>query len=466
MNKPAAMPGFACPAFVPRAKAEFEALAARQPGLAFVDAVVVDLCGALRGKRLPVAEAHKLFESGLQLPHSIYLMDARGEMTNPFGRGFGDGDPDGTAWPLPGTARAVWGEGSARAQVFLTLRNEAGEPDPAEPISALERVLDCFREAKLTPVCALELEFYLIDRARLPDGGPQPPLDPRTGARESTASVYGVDDLDRFEGFLLSLSQAAEHQGVPVSATSKEYAPGQFEANLKHQTDARLAADHAVLLAQIVKAAARANGFDASFMAKPYAERAGSGLHIHLSLLDAAGRNTFDNGTAEGSERLRHAIGGLQAAMPESMALFAPSVNSYRRFQPDMFAPVNRRWGVNNRSAGMRVPAGPNEGRRIEHRVAGADANPYLALAAVLAGVHHGLEAKRDPGPPAAGNVSRDPDLSLPFTIDDALQRLEQASILPAYFGGETLSLYRETKRIEAQRIRRAIPPVEYAWYL
>jgi glutamine synthetase len=466
MNKAAAIPGFPRPAFVLDAKAEFEALVAQHPGLEFVDAVVVDLCGTLRGKRLPIGEAGKLFDSGLQLPHSIYLMDARGEMTNPFGRGFGDGDPDGSAWPLPGTAQRVWGEGSQRAQVLLTLRDDAGEPDPAEPISALERVLARFDDLKLAPVCALELEFYLIDRARAADGAPQPPLDPRSGARESTASVYGVDDLDRFQAFLSALAEAAEIQGVPVSATSKEYAPGQFEANLKHQSDARLAADHAVLLQQIVKAAARSCGFDATFMAKTYADRAGSGLHIHLSLLDGNGRNVFDDGTVEGSERLRHAIGGLQATMAESMALFAPSVNSYRRFQPDMFAPVNRRWGVNNRSAGMRVPAGPSEARRVEHRVAGADANPYFALAAVLAGVHHGLEHKLDPGPPAAGNVSRDPDLTLPFTIEDALARLEHASILPAYFGDETLALYRENKRIEASRVRRAIPPTEYAWYL
>jgi len=121
---------------------------------------------------------------------------------------------------------------------------------------------------------------------------------------------------------------------------------------------------------------------------------------------------------------------------------------------------------VNNRSAGVRVPAGPGEARRIEHRVAGADANPYLALAAVLAGVHHGLERRIDPGPPAVGNVSREPDLSLPLSIDDSLSRLEKAAILPDYFGDETLSLYRETKRIEAQRMRRIIAPVEYEWYL
>ena len=154
MNKPAKVSGLACPAFVPKARAEFEMFAAENPGLGFVDAVVVDLCGTLRGKRLPISEAAKLFETGLQLPHSIYLMDARGEMTNPLGRGFGDGDPDGTAWPLPGTVRRVWGSDPMRAQVFLTLRNDAGAPDPAEPISVLERVLDRLREALPFPSAA------------------------------------------------------------------------------------------------------------------------------------------------------------------------------------------------------------------------------------------------------------------------------------------------------------------------
>ncbi len=255
-------------------------------------------------------------------------------------------------------------------------------------------------------------------------------------------------------------------QRVPVSGTSSEYAPGQFEINLHHQADARLAADHAVFLKQIVKCAARASGFEATFMAKPYADRIGSGLHIHASILDADGRNIFDNGTAEGSERLRHAIGGLQALMPESMALFAPAINSYRRFEPDMFAPVNRRWGVNNRSAGLRIPVGPGSGRRVEHRVAGADANPYLAAAAVLAGLHYGLERKLDPGPPATGNVSREPDLALPFTLDEALARLKDGITISNYLGEETVALYGETKRLEAQRFRKIVSAAEYDWYL
>jgi glutamine synthetase len=466
MNKVTPISGFAPPAFVETARKEFESFRKANPDLRYIDVVLADVIGILRGKRMPIAEATKLFEYGMQIPHSIYLMDANGEMTNPLGRGYGDGDPDGTAWPIPKTLSRVWDKDTPRAQMLMTLRDANGVADPAEPRAALERVLERFASLRLTPVCALELEFYLIDREFDVNGAPQPPLDPRSGRRESTASVYGIDDLDRYQVFLSALTAAAETQNLPMSATSKEYAPGQFEANLHHQTDARLAADHAVFLKQIVKAAARSAGFEATFMAKPYVDLSGSGLHIHLSLVDEKGRNIFDNGTPEGSDMVRHAIAGLQTLMPESMALFAPNVNSYRRFQPDMFAPVNRRWGVNNRSAGLRIPVGPGDARRIEHRVAGADANPYFALAAVLAGTHYGLTVKRDPGPAAVGNVSREPDMALPFSIDDALNRLEAAPSLTSYLSEETVTLYRETKRIEAQRLRRIITTPEYGWYL
>ncbi|HWA02248.1 MAG TPA: glutamine synthetase family protein [Rhizomicrobium sp.] len=466
MDKATPKISFLRPDFVDAARARFDALRKEHPDIRSVDAVLADICGVLRGKRLPLEGTAHLFETGMQIPQSIYLMDASGEMVNPFGRGIGDGDPDGTAWPIPETISLVWNANAKRAQMLMTLRDERGNAHPAEPRSVLERVLARFKELKLTPVAALELEFYLIDRERGEGGRPQPPLDPRSGNRERYNSVYGIDDLDRYRSFLDALDEAAATQGIPVSATSSEYAPGQFEANLRHQPDAMMAADHAVFLKQVVKAAALASGFDATFMAKPYPDRAGTGLHVHVSLVDGKGRNVFDDGTAAGSDLLRHAIGGMQALMPGSMALFAPSVNSYRRFQPDMFAPVNRRWGVNNRSAGLRIPMGPGEARRIEHRAAGADANPYLMLAAVLAGLHHGLENRLDPGPAAVGNVSREPDTTLPFSLDDALDRLAGDKVLASYLGEETVALYAETKRLEARRFARIISRAEYEWYL
>ena len=448
------------------AKAELESVLTANPTIQFVDAAIADICGALRGKRIAVADAPKLFESGMQIPLSLHLMDVRGEMMNPQGRGYSDGDPDGTAWPIPGTVTPVWGAGPPRAQMLMSLRDGAGEALAYDPRAILERVLAKFAELDLSPVAAHELEFYLIDEERDLKGGPLPPVSPSSGQRENTPSVYGIDDLNRYQGFLSALSEAAGLQRVPMSALSKEYSPGQFEANLRHQTSALAASDHAIYLRQIVKSAAASQRFQATFMAKPYLDGLGSGQHVHVSLRDAAGANAFDNGTPEGSELLRHAAGGLAALMPESMAFFAPNPNAYRRFQPDMFAPVNRRWGINNRSAGLRIPTGPAHARRIEHRCAGADANPYLVMAAILAGIHHGIVNRLDPGPLAVGNVSREPDAALPFSFGEALKRLEQARVLPAYFGANAIALYRETKAKELARFRNIITAEEYEWYL
>lgn len=445
---------------------EWNALLSAHPDIAFLDAALADSCGVLRGKRVAIADAAKLVSEGMAIPISLPLMDALGEMTNAGGHGFSDGDPDGVAWPVAGTVHRVWGASPPRAQMLMRLHDAGGTPVVYDARNVLERVAGAFATLELTPVVALELEFYLLDPAPDAAGHPQPPLRPDTGRRETEASVYGLNDLDRYGGFLTALSEAASLQGVPVSAASSEYGPGQFEANLRHQPDLLRAADHAVLLRQIVKMAAQHHGFVASFMSKPYETRAGCGMHVHVSVLDRNGRNIFDDGTAEGSEVLRHAAGGLAAAMGESMAFFAANTNAYRRFAPDMFAPVNTRLGYNNRSAGLRVPIGPAEARRLEHRCAGADANPYFVLAAVLAGIHHGLANRLAPGPAVSGNVSRSPDPSLPFTLDDALKQLEGARILPGYFGAETLALYRENKKVELQRLRRAITPAEYAWYL
>jgi glutamine synthetase len=448
------------------AKAELEAVLTANPAIQFVDAAIADISGALRGKRVAAAEAPKLYESGMQIPLSLHLMDVRGEMMNPGGRGYSDGDPDGTAWPISGTVMEVWGADPPRAQLLMSLRDASGAAVPHDPRAILERTLARFAELDFTPVAAHELEFYLVDEQRDEKGRPQPPFSPRTATRESTLSVYGLDDLDRYQVFLTALSEAAALQRVPMTAASKEYAPGQFEANLRHQADALAASDHAVYLRQIIKAAAGKQNARASFMAKPYPDRSGSGQHVHLSLMDRNGRNVFDNGTPGGSELLRFAAGGLADLMAESMAFFAPNLNGYRRFQPDMFAPVNRRWGINNRSAGLRIPIGPSEARRIEHRCAGADANPYLVMAAILAGVHHGLVNKIDPGPPAVGNVSREPDMTLPFSLEDALKLLEKPRVLPSYFGPEAIELYRETKAIELARFKKQITAEEYEWYL
>src|SRR5690606_29097645 len=259
---------------------------------------------------------------------------------------------------------------------------------------------------------------------RDPRGRPMPPINPATGVRETANEVYGIAELDGFMTLLKDIDAAAKAQRVPASGATAEYAPGQYEINLKHEADVVTAGDHAIMLRHLIGAVARNHNFTASFMAKPFVEQAGNGLHVHCSVVDQEGRNIFDDGTEEGSIKLRHAIGGLQATLPEAMAFFAPNLNSYRRFAPNIFVPVNCSWGYNNRSVAFRVPAGSPDARRIEHRVSGADANPYLVLAAILAGIHHGIVNEIDPGDPAEGNACDSMDEAIPFFLPSALKRL------------------------------------------
>lgn len=198
-------------------------------------------------------------------------------------------------------------------------------------------------------------------------------------------------------------------------------------------------------------------------MAKPYAGMAGSGMHVHVSLL-RDGENAFAAHPGI-TPLMRHAIGGLAASMHEAMAFFAPNANAYRRFTPNLFVPVNRRWGINNRSTGLRVPAGSDNATRIEHRVSGADANPYLVLAAILTGMKHGIDNKVDPGPPHEGNASDFADPSVPFEMLSALDELQNGRILRAALGGY-VDVYAEAKRTEYKRFIATIPAHEYDWYL
>jgi glutamine synthetase len=201
-------------------------------------------------------------------------------------------------------------------------------------------------------------------------------------------------------------------------------------------------------------------------MAKPYLESAGSGLHLHISLLDDKGRNVFDGGKAPASETLLHAMGGILDLLPDSMAILAPNPNSYRRFRPNIFVPVSRSWGYENRSTTIRIPIGGGAARRIEHRMAGADANPYLVLATALAGLHHGITNKIDPGPPCPGNAGETLDSGLPFRPYRALDRMGASTVLPGYLGADYPATYVACKTKELESFEDHIGAVEYAWYL
>jgi len=436
------------------------------PEIESVDAIFADLSGILRGKRYPVGYLGKLYGGEVAMPASVYLLDTMGASHDPGGIGFTDGDPDAAVRVVPGSLVPVPWAARPSCQLMTTLVTADDEPYPFEPRNILTRIAARFAELQLTPVVAMELEFYLIDPERSAGGAPQPPNSPLTGARDTGTQVYGMAEIAAFDTLLDEVAKACAAQGIPVGATIAEYAPGQYEINLHHVDDPLLAVDHCVLFKRALKAVAQRHGLRASFMAKPYLDQAGSGLHMHLSLQDKSGRNVFDGGAAPASAALEHAVGGVLDLLPESMAFLAPNVNSFRRFQPNLFVPIRRTWGYENRSAALRIPLGKGAARRIEHRVAGADANPYLALATLLAGVHHGLTNKITPPAAFEGNAGFAPDEDLPFRPRPALARLVESEVLAGYFGREYPGLYAACKTAELDAFENHIGAREYAWYL
>ena len=436
------------------------------PEVAQVDAFLVDMNGVPRGKRFPAHEAAKIWSGGVQLPFCLYFLDVTGEDLDPGGRSEARGDPDGNAWPVAGTLAPVSWSTEPTAQVLLTMPEQKNQPCLVDPRQVLARLLARCAKRGLTPVVAVEMEFYLTDRKRGPLGEPLPPISPATGEPDSTRQLYSIGGLDIYGAFVRHVAAAAKLQNVPASTAIAENSPGQFEINLYHDADAVRACDHAVLLRRIIKSVAPRHGFAASFMAKPYLDRAGSGMHVHCSLVDAKGRNLFDDGGEKGTKLLRHAIGGLAATTAEAMALLAPNINSYRRYRPGSLVPMGTTWGYNNRSVAFRIPTGSREARRIEHRIAGADANPYLVVAAILAGMLHGIERKIDPGAPATTDVSAHVDPRIPFQWHEAIAKLRKAKIVPDYIGADYLALYADAKAAELAKFNNAISPQEHEWYL
>lgn len=440
---------------------------AAHPGTRAVDAIFADLSGVVRGKRYPIDHLAKLLDDGLAFPASVFLLDTMGECHDPNGCGYSDGDPDRICKVVPGSLKPVpWSE-RPTCQVLVTLSELDGTPYPFEPRNILANVLARFAELKLRPVVAFELEFYLIDRERTASGSPQPPISPLSGQRDSGTQVYGMAEVDAFAALLDDITQACAAQDIATGAITAEYAPGQFEINLQHSDDPMLAADHCVMFKRAVKGVSRRHKLQATFMPKPYLAEAGCGLHMHISLLDRAGRNVFDGGKAGlASPTLEHAVAGVLDILPESMTFLAPNLNSFRRFLPNIFVPIRRSWGFENRSVALRIPLGPGDARRIEHRVAGADANPYLALATALAGIHHGITGKLTPPPAFEGNAGFEPDPDLPLRPRRALESLLASKALGAYLGADYLSTYAACKTAEYDKFERHISAQEYAWYL
>jgi glutamine synthetase len=447
---------------------ELENFLAARPGLRFIDLLLHDLNGVDRGKRVDLASARSTFANGLLLPGSMFALDVPGETVQETGLGFDEGDADRPCLPIAGTLVDVpWlDHGVAQAQVTMHERN--GAPFAGDPRHALTRVLAQFEPLGLKPVVAIELEFYLIDRERTAAGLPQPPRSPTTGRREYRTQINSMLDLDEYSAVLAGIDAACRTQNVPSTTALAEYGPGQFEVNLHHSDEALLACDQAVRFKRIVKCVARHHGMDATFLAKPYADMAGSGLHVHISLNDAAGTNTFASDQPLGSAVMRHAAAGLLSTMADGMAIFAPLANSWRRFRPEAYVPLTADWSVNNRGAALRVPVSDAANRRLEHRVAGAEANPYLVMAWILGGILKGLQERHLPHAPLEGNAyhAKRGGESLPRYWPTALDRFDQSAFARELLGPALHRLYSLVKRYELDEFNSHITPQECATYL
>ena len=449
---------------------ELEAAQRKFGEFEMMELLIADASGILKGKRVRPGDFESVCNSGFTFCGGVPLLTGLGETVSGIPYGEDDGDPDIPAYLVPGSIAPIPWSSRPMGQALFRSYGEDGQPFFADPRTVLERAMRPLQDMGLTMVMATELEFYLLDgSAETPT--PAVPHVPGTRRLQPGVQVYHPDDLWEIEDFLNDVYDYCDAQNIPADSAISEYAQGQYEINLRHIADPVLACDHAVLLKRAIKAAARKHGYVACFMAKPFEESAGSGLHIHLSLVDKDGSNFFSRGKEDlarppFSDQLRHAIGGLQVTMAETTAINSPNANSYRRLRPDMFAPVEPNWGVNHRVVSLRIPESDADNLRIEHRPAGADANPYLVTAIVMAGVHHGLVNRIEPEPmvPQHGEVV--PQVRIPNRWDAAIDLFESSAILPNYLGEDYCRYYARNRRAESQRFHNIISELDFDWYL
>jgi len=444
---------------------EARSFLAANPDITAFELFILDANGIPRGKLLHREELLAVYESGRPLPSTILGLSMHGEDVEDSGLVWEVGDIDCRAYPLAGSlVRLPWRR-MPTAAVQVSMHPSEGLPATvADPRHVLVKVIEALKTAGFYPIMACELEFYLLDQKRNTQGHPQPARDV-DGARPCSTQVYGLRELEQIEPFLADLYQACETQGIPARTAISEYAPGQVEITLEHG-EALAAMDQAVRYKRLVKGVAHAHGMQACFMAKPFAHLAGTGMHMHLSLADAAGQNLFASENPAGTPLLRQVVGGLLASLLDSLLLFCPNANSYRRFQAHSYAPLAPTWGVDNRTVSMRVPGGPPKTRHIEHRICGADANPYLAAAAILAAALRGIREQIDPGEPMEGNGYAKAQSRLPSDWLTALNALSASSWAKQALGEDFLKVYLAVKREEYRQFMAEVGEQDWRWYL
>jgi glutamine synthetase len=424
-----------------------------------IECLVPDLTGVARGKILPREKFNE--DRGMRLPEVVVATTVTGvaPTEGPFFDIISPTDHDMHLRPDPGTVRIVPWATDPTAQVIHDCYDRDGRLIPFAPRSVLKRVCDLYASAGWKPVVAPELEFYLVARNTDPDVPLKPPIG-RSGRAETSRQMYSIDAVNEFDPLFEDVYDYCNKMDLGVDTLIHEIGAGQMEINFFHDHPLQLA-DEVFFFKRLLRETALRHDMYATFMAKPIAGEPGSAMHVHQSITDlATGRNLFSDRDGHASDFFRWYIGGLQRYIPSCMALFAPYVNSYRRLTRYTAAPINIQWGTDNRTVGIRSPVAPPENRRVENRVIGADANPYVALAATLACGWLGIQKRIEPTPECKGDAYLG-DYQLPRSLSEALEKLRREEDLAEVLGEAFITIYTEVKEIEYAEFMKVISPWE-----
>ena len=430
-----------------------------------VECLVSDLTGIARGKISPTNKF--LDEKGMRLPESVLLQTVTGDYVEDdvYYDLLDPADIDMFCRPDENAVFVVPWAIEPTAQVIHDTYDKQGNPIELSPRNILKKVLRLYAEKGWQPIVAPEMEFYLTKRNSDPDFPLVAPMG-RSGRPETGRQSFSIDAANEFDPLFEDMYDWCELQGLDLDTLIHEEGPAQMEINFRHGEALHLA-DQILVFKRTMREAALKHDVAATFMAKPITDEPGSAMHLHQSIIDVkTGKNIFSNADGSMSELFMRHIGGLQKYIPELLPLFAPNVNSFRRFLPDTSAPVNVEWGEENRTVGLRVPDALPENRRVENRLAGADANPYLALAASLLCGYIGMVEGIEPSAPVVGRGYERRNLRLPLTLEAALERMETCEVVEKYLGRKFVSGYVAVKRAEHENFKRVISSWEREFLL
>ncbi|WP_028310763.1 glutamine synthetase family protein [Derxia gummosa] len=424
-----------------------------------IECLVPDLTGVARGKILPREKFKE--DRGMRLPEAVLGMTVTGEApdSEAYNQVISENDRDMVLIPDASTVRLVPWATDPTAQVIHDCYFHDGKLVDYAPRTVLRHVRELYARAGLKAVIAPELEFYLVAQSSNPDMPLTPPIG-RSGRAETSRQHYSIDAVNEFDPLFEDIYDYCDVMELEVDTLIHEMGAGQMEINFLHGDPLELA-DKVFYFKRTLREAALRHKMYATFMAKPMANEPGSAMHIHQSVVNAeTGRNIFSTEAGEPSEAFRHYIGGLQKYLPAAMAFLAPYVNSYRRLVRHTAAPINLQWGRDNRTVGIRIPHSTPEARRVENRVIGSDANPYVAAAVTLACGWLGMQERIEPSPESKGSAYHS-DYQLPRSLSEAIGLLDEAPALQELLGNRFCTVYKLVKLAEHDEFMRVISPWE-----